>query len=142
MTVSEGTLSTAGRKPFMTDASIPDRAVVLIVEDEPLVRMMVTDLFEDEGFEVLEAANADEALAVFNARTDVGLLFTDVEMPGSLNGYGLARWAERHRPAVRTMIVSGRAFPREGDVPRGATFVGKPYDYNDVMRRVHTMMAS
>lgn len=121
--------------------SASDRAVVLIVEDEPLVRMMVIELFEDEGFEVLEAADADQALMIFRQRNDVALLFTDVEMPGSLDGYALARWAHDNRPAVKTMIVSGRALPRAGDVPEGAAFVGKPYDYGDVMRRVETMMA-
>ena len=117
------------------------RAVVMIVEDEPLVRMMVIELFEDEGFEVLEAANADQALGIFGERNDVSLLFTDVEMPGSIDGYGLAKWVHVNRPAVKTMIVSGRALPRVGDVPEGAAFVGKPYDHGDVMRRVQTMMA-
>ncbi len=125
----------------MTNVSIPDRAVVLIVEDEPLVRMMVIDLFEDEGFEVLEAGDADSALSILQTRTDVDLLFTDVEMPGSLDGYALARWVYMHRPAVKTMIVSGRALPGIGDVPEGAIFVGKPYDHGDVMRRVQSMMA-
>ena len=121
--------------------STSGRAVVLIVEDEPLVRMMVIELFEDEGFEVLEAANADQALGIFGERGDVALLFTDVEMPGSIDGYALARWVHDNRPTVKTMIVSGRALPRAGDVPEGAAFVGKPYDHGDVMRRVQTMMA-
>ena len=125
----------------MNLSSAARRAVVLIVEDEPLVRMMVIELFEDEGFEVLEAANADQALNIFGERDDVALLFTDVEMPGSIDGYALARWVHSNRPAVKTMIVSGRALPRAGDVPEGAAFVGKPYDHDDVMRRVQTMMA-
>ena len=108
----------------MNQRTIPGRAVVLIVEDEPLVRMMVIELFEDEGFEVLEAADADQALRIFGERDDVRLLFTDVEMPGSIDGYGLARWVHLHRPAVKTMIVSGRALPRAGDIPEGAAFVG------------------
>jgi CheY-like chemotaxis protein len=126
----------------MMSKSPSGRAVVLIVEDEPLVRMMVIELFEDEGFEVLEAANADQALGIFRERDDVALLFTDVEMPGSIDGYALARWVHVNRPTVKTMIVSGRALPRAGDVPDGAAFVGKPYDHDDVMRRVQTMMAS
>ena len=125
----------------MTNDSISHRAVVLIVEDEPLVRMMVMDLFEDEGFEVLEAPDADAALLILEARSDIALLFTDVEMPGTLDGYALARWTRRNRPAVKTMIVSGRALPGSGDIPEGATFLGKPYDHGDVMRRVQTMMA-
>ena len=125
----------------MNPAPPPGPAVVLIVEDEPLVRMMVIELFEDEGFEVLEAANGDQALAIFGERRDVALLFTDVEMPGSIDGYGLARWVHVNRPHVKTMIVSGRALPRAGDLPEGAAFVGKPYDHDDVMRRVQSMMA-
>lgn len=123
----------------MTDPSNP--VVVLIVEDEPLVRMMVTDLFADEGFEVLEAADGDQALSIFERRRDVALLFTDVEMPGSVDGFALARWAHLHRPHVKTIVVSGRALPRAGDIPEGAAFVGKPYDHVDVIRRVQTMMA-
>ena len=115
-------------------------AVVLIVEDEPLVRMTVMDLFEDEGFEVLEAATADEALAIFSVRSDVALLFTDVEMPGKINGYELARWVKANRPRVKTLIVSGRAMPRAGDIPEGAAFISKPFDHQDVIRRVQVMM--
>ncbi|RYB06005.1 response regulator [Lichenibacterium ramalinae] len=126
----------------MTQTSPPGRAVVLIVEDEPIVRMMVIDLFEDEGFEVLEAATGDQALTIFDERRDVALLFTDVEMPGKVDGYALAHWVHANRPAVKTVIVSGRAMPNAGDMPEGATFVGKPYDHDDVMRRIQTMMAS
>lgn len=126
----------------MTQSQSVGQAVVLIVEDEPLVRMMVIELFEDEGFEVLEASNADQALSVFGQREDVALLFTDVEMPGSIDGYGLARWVHANRPEVKTMIVSGRALPRAGDIPDGAAFIGKPYDHDDVMRRVQVMMGS
>lgn len=125
----------------MTQTSSPGRAVVLIVEDEPIVRMMVIDLFEDEGFEVLEAATGDQALTIFDERRDVALLFTDVEMPGSIDGYALAHWVHANRPGVKTVIVSGRAMPKAGDMPEGAAFVGKPYDHDDVMRRIQSMMA-
>ena len=120
----------------MTSVLPHDKAVVLIVEDEPFVRMM------DEGFEVLEAECADEALAIFSQRDDVSLLFTDVEMPGTLNGYALARWVFVHRPTVKTLIVSGRALPRAGDVPEGAFFVGKPFTPLDVMQRVQQLMGT
>ena len=72
--------------------------VVLVVEDEPLVRMFAVDLLEDEGFTVLEAENADAALAVLRARLDVRVLFTDVDMPGTLNGFALARQAAAECP--------------------------------------------
>ncbi len=128
--------------PLMTSVLPSDKAVVLVVEDEPFVRMMVFDLFADEGFEVLEAESADEALTIFSQRDDVSLLFTDVEMPGTLNGYALARWAFVHRPTVKTLIVSGRALPGAGDVPEGAFFVGKPFTHLDVMQRVQQLMGT
>ncbi len=126
----------------MTSVLPPDKAVVLIVEDEPFVRMMVYELFADEGFEVLEAESADEALAIFSQRHDVSLLFTDVEMPGTLNGYALARWAFVHRPTVKTLIVSGRALPARATFPDGAFFVGKPFTSFDVMQRVQQLMGT
>ena len=92
----------------MMRPSTSSRAVVLIVEDEPLVRMMVIELFQDEGFEVLEAANADQALGIFGERDDVALLFTDVEMPGSIDGYALARWVSGERGAVEKFCQAQR----------------------------------
>ena len=117
----------------MTSVLPPDKAVVLIVEDEPFVRMMVFDLFADEGFEVLEAESADESLAIFSQRDDVSLLFTDVEMPGTLNGYALARWAFVHRPTVKTLIVSGRALRRQALHPSRCEAAG-PATHGDVGR--------
>ena len=116
-----------------------DRPVVLVVEDEPLVRMIGADILDEEGFEVIEAASADEALAIFGARRDIRVLFTDVEMPGSMNGYALARWVFTHQPLVETVIVSGRSSPEPGDMPPRAHFIAKPYDPDDMVRHVKAL---
>ena len=117
----------------------PPRATVLLVEDETMVRMLGCDVLEEAGFEVIEAANADEALAVLRQGTGVDVLFTDVEMPGSLDGYGLARLAHERWPQVKVLIVSGRRHPGPGDLPPGGAFIGKPYSPGEVVRRVREM---
>src|SRR3954466_3476297 len=79
----------------------PERPVVWLVEDEPLVRMLGVDLLTEAGFEVLQASDADEALTLLEARPDIEVLFTDVNMPGSLDGLKLASWASESRPHLK-----------------------------------------
>jgi CheY-like chemotaxis protein len=106
----------------------PEPAIVLIVEDEAFVRMMGAEtLTEEGGYRVICAANADEALAVLEARPDLRLVFTDVDMPGTMNGYGLARLVEVRFPGIKVIVTSGRAMPGRGDLPTGAQFLRKPY---------------
>jgi two-component system, response regulator PdtaR len=85
--------------------------VVLVVEDEPLVRAMAVDVLEEAGFDVLEAPTADYALLVLERRQDIRVLVTDVDMPGSLNGFQLARIVQDHFHRVRVIVVSGRSRP-------------------------------
>ena len=102
-------------------------AVVLLVEDEALVRAFAADVLEEAGFEVVEAPSADYAILVLDRRSDVMIVFTDVEMPGQLDGLDLARFVHGHYPGIRIMIASGRARPTAGDFPTGAIFFPKPY---------------
>lgn len=81
---------------------------VLVVEDEVLIRMDVADYLRDNGFQVVEAANAAEAVAVLSSTTTVDLVFTDVQMPGAMDGLGLARWIRQHRPGLPIVVTSGR----------------------------------
>lgn len=99
--------------------------LVLMVEDEPFIRELAVAAVEDAGFEVLEAQNAQEAMDILQSRSDVGVLFTDVNMPGSLDGLGLARLVHEHWPAIRLLVTSGR--PLEAPVPDDGRFVAKPY---------------
>lgn len=99
--------------------------LVLIVEDEPLVREIAAAAIQDAGYEVVEAANAHEAVDILRTRADVGVLFTDVDMPGNLDGLALARLVHEQWPAIRLVVTSGRSLP--DPVPDDGRFVAKPY---------------
>jgi CheY-like chemotaxis protein len=113
---------------------------VLVVEDEPFVRMMGADMLEDAGFEVLMACNADEALRVLANRSDVGVVFTDVEMPGSLDGLDLAWRIHRDWPQVGVVVTSGRSSASECALPDDGLFVAKPYAAPTLVREIKEMM--
>jgi CheY-like chemotaxis protein len=103
------------------------RRVVLAVEDEPIVRMNMADFLDDAGFKVFEAVNADEAIALLQARTDVQAIVTDIEMPGSMNGLELARVVQVRWPGVGIVVTSGRVRPGPDDLMNKAVFLTKPY---------------
>jgi CheY-like chemotaxis protein len=106
--------------------------LVLVVEDEPFVRMIAAEGLEDAGFAVIEAATADDALKILNSRDDVGVLFTDVNMPGSVDGVELARMVHERWPQLRIIITSGRDRPQRSDIPDDGRFVAKPYRPGEV----------
>ena len=115
--------------------------IVLLVEDEALVRMMAADVLRDEGgFKVVEAANVDEALTVLEATEDVRALVTDVEMPGSLDGFTLARVVKQAWPQIGIVVTSGRMAPGPKDLPSGALFIPKPYRPADLVSAVRTVL--
>jgi len=112
----------------MTTIPVQDTPVVLIAEDEALVRMVAVDILEEAGCAVIETANAEAALSVLAERSDVQVLVTDVEMPpGPLNGFDLARLTHERFPQVSVVIVSGKVRPSPADLPPGARFIPKPY---------------
>jgi len=98
---------------------------ILIVEDEPLVRMFAADISGEAGFAVLETGTADEALQII-AGTLLAAVMTDIEMPGSLDGLELARCIEA-KAGIPVVIVSGRRLPRPDELPQEALFLAKPY---------------
>lgn len=110
--------------------------IVLVVEDNALVRMMARDLLEDASFEVLEAVSADEALALLENRSDIDVLFTDVDMPGSMNGFELASLVAERWPRIRLVITSGRYESRDEDVPDHGQFLHKPYQLPEIVRAI------
>jgi CheY-like chemotaxis protein len=101
--------------------------VVLIVEDEVVVRMAAVGMVEEAGFEVLEATSADEAILLLEARRDITVVFTDVEMPGSMDGLRLAHAIRGRWPPIKIIATSGRYAVRDGDLPSGGLFLRKPY---------------
>jgi len=101
---------------------------ILVVEDEALVRGCVVAQLEDAGFTVIEAANGDEALQQFEDHALVTTLFTDINMPGELDGLSLAHMIFKLRPNVRLILTSGRGAPLASELPLGGQFLPKPYD--------------
>jgi CheY-like chemotaxis protein len=125
----------------MTRNRPKDPPVVLVVEDEPLVRMTAVDELEEAGFHALEAANADVALAVLEAHSDeVQVLFTDVNMPGSMDEKALAEWVHQRWPHIRLLISSGYARPHPDEIPDCGHFVPKPYRGGTLVRHITGMM--
>ena len=111
--------------PWESNTKIP---VVLIVEDEFLVRLRAVKMIENAGFEVVEAANADEAIEILENRRDIRVVFTDVQMPGSMDGLKLAHAVRNRWPPIKIIVTSGRGLIREHDLPDGGRFFAKPYN--------------
>ena len=101
---------------------------VLIVEDEALVRLCAVQAVEDAGYEVIEAANADEAIAILESRRDIRVIFTDIHMPGSMDGLKLAHAVRYRWPPIKIIVTSGRERIGPQDLPDGGRFFAKPYD--------------
>jgi CheY-like chemotaxis protein len=101
--------------------------LILVVEDEEVLRLLAVDLVEEAGFVPLVAKNADEAISILEEHSDISLLFTDIHMPGSMDGVKLAH-AVRHRwPPIKIIIVSGKVRLSENDMPTNSRFFAKPY---------------
>jgi CheY-like chemotaxis protein len=115
--------------PWGNSAKAP---AVLIVEDEPLVRMGAVNLIEDAGFEVIEAANADEAMRILGSRSDVRVVFTDIHMPGSMDGLKLAHAVRNRWPPIKIIVTSGRSQVSEQELPEGGRFFAKPYEATQI----------
>jgi CheY-like chemotaxis protein len=111
-----------------------------MVEDDVLERMIATDILVDAGFRVIEAHDAREALTLLGARTDVRLVFTDWNMPGDIDGIGLAHLVHKRCPAVGIIVTSGKMRPAHGDLPAGARFISKPYRPSALIREVETLL--
>ena len=115
----------------------PPHVLILVVDDDVLERMGASYMFSDAGYRVLEAGNADEALRFFETTADIGLLFTDVSMPGSLSGSDLARHVAERWPRVGIIMASGR--PRPDKLPLSMRFHDKPYEPTAVLRQAREM---
>lgn len=112
----------------MSDSSVTsDQILILVVEDEPAVRAVAVEILEVEGFEVIEAPSADYAVTILQARSDVRVVFTDVTMPGSLNGFDLARTARTLHPDISVIVTSGALPSGFSGLAPDARFLPKPY---------------
>lgn len=111
------------------DRAVPvQRQVVLVVEDETLIRMNAAEMVEQAGFEPIVASDADEAIRILESRNDIRAVFTDVHMPGSMDGLGLARVVRNRWPPVALIVTSGQVNVLKTELPDGARFLRKPYE--------------
>lgn len=117
-----------------------ERPTVLLVEDEVLIRLMLADELRGRGLQVLEASNADEAAVVLQSSLSVHLLFTDIHMPGQMNGVALAKFAQARFPQVKLIIASSRQ-PDGPVLDLADAFLSKPYDLDDVIEQVRRLLA-
>lgn len=117
------------------------KPAILVVEDETLIRMLSVDILEEAGFDVLEAANADEAVEILGQHSDVRLLFSDIDMPGSMDGVDLARHVHSRWPNIRLLLTSGHHRLEDGEVPDEGKFVRKPWTQEMLISKIRAMLA-
>lgn len=101
--------------------------IALVVDDEPLILMDTTDIISEEGYSVIEARTADQAFEFLQKHSSLQLLFTDVQMPGVLDGFELARLVAERWPHICVIVASGAAKPGPEDIPENARFIAKPF---------------
>lgn len=123
----------------MSSNQTPSPVNVLVVEDEMVLRMRAVDIVEDAGFVPVEAVNADEALAILEARSDISLLFTDIQMPGSIDGLKLAHTLHRRWPSIKIVLVSGQVNLSDADKPDESRFFGKPLNADNMIAELQEM---
>jgi len=125
-------------------ATLHEIETILVVEDEVLVRMVISDYLRDCGYRVIEAANADEALVVLEQHDlSVDAVLSDVEMPGAMDGFALARWIRQHRPGLDVVLVGSpdRAAAAAADLCEAGPALAKPYEPHAVVDRIRRLLA-
>ncbi len=123
-----------------TTGSSDDRPVILLVEDEALTIMDLGDVLDDGGYETVQCASAERALAIIQERPDISGLITDVELSGRTNGFDLANAVSQARPELPIVIVSGRAAPDPERMPPGARFISRPCTGEDILHQLKGLL--
>jgi two-component system, response regulator PdtaR len=116
--------------------------IVLIVEDEPLLRMLAAEVVEEAGFVAIEARDADEAIVLLESHPDISLLFTDINMPGSMDGLKLAHAVRNRWPPIKILLVSGQVQLQPSELPSNSFFVRKPYQASALVEELRAMVSS
>lgn len=124
----------------MTQAPMSKRQLVLVVEDEPILRMAALDMIRSAGFEAIEATDATDAVRILESRPDIRVVFTDVDMPRGIDGFALAVLVRRRWPPVHIIVTSGKAGIGQLSMPAGCVFFGKPYDEQRVIAEMQRMI--
>ena len=129
----------------MTDPKSEFTQTVLVVEDEVLIRMVIAEYLRNCGFKVIEAANADEALIVLQqSELTINVVFTDIEMPGSMDGFALSQWVRRHRQGTEVILAGSptRAANAAGELCEEGPALAKPYEPQVLLGRIRRLLAS
>ena len=113
---------------------------ILAVEDEVLIREYLMELLRDAGYEVAAASNANDAIAILESRSDIRLIITDINMPGSMDGLRLAAAVRGRWPPIKIIVVTSQARPRDDQMPRGSLFLSKPYDPKRLVAAVQHLL--
>src|SRR3954462_11631008 len=124
-----------------SDRAVP-ATIVLVVEDEMVLRMRAADIVEDAGFTAVEAVSADEALSILESRSDISLLFSDIQMPGSMDGLNLAHAVHDRWPAIKIILVSGHIKLTDEDKPTDSRFFGKPLEGKRMINELQEMVGT
>jgi CheY-like chemotaxis protein len=115
-------------------------AVVLVVEDDMMLRMLAVDMVTDAGYTPLEALDAAEAFVILESRTDIALICTDIQMPGKMDGVGLAHAVHQRWPRIKIIVVSGQLDLPHLDLPPRSRFIGKPLNAGEVIAEMRDMI--
>ena len=124
---------------MINDDAASDRTV-LFVEDEPLIRMIGSEVLSDDGYDVLEASTAWEALNILEDSAPVGVLVTDIRMPGHMNGIELARAVHKRWPNIKLLLTSGDTILTSEEIPDSGHFLAKPYQAEQLRREVRDLL--
>jgi two-component sensor histidine kinase/CheY-like chemotaxis protein len=127
---------------MLTTTGSTDVPKVLVVEDEMVLRMRAADIVEDAGFTPIEAVNADEAIAILESRSDIAVLFTDIQMPGSMDGLKLAHAVHARWPDIKIVLVSGQVKPTDAERPADSRFFGKPLGVEQMIAELQSMVGT
>jgi CheY-like chemotaxis protein len=112
---------------------------ILIVEDEAIIRFELIDLFEEEGYRVFAAADADEAIAILDRHGEVRVVLTDIEMPGSMDGLKLAHYIRNRYPPTLLLVASDRVSVPASEMPEHSAYLAKPFDPAAMLRKIDEM---
>ncbi len=113
---------------------------IMVVEDEPLIRLGLASTIEDAGYTVVEAASADEAIRLLERDSGIRLILTDVDMPGSMDGIRLAHYVRGRWPPIQLIVISGKVGVKPGELPAGARFISKPYQEPHLLGIIDNMV--
>jgi len=115
-------------------------AVVLVVEDEMMLRMRAVNMVEDAGYAPVEALDTDEAVSILESRSDIALMCTDIQLPGSMDGLGLAHTVHKRWPVIKIILMSGQLNPASIDLPPCSRFFGKPLQAWQIIAQMRSMI--